>query len=152
MRIVQVRVLSGAHSPSHSMQSGIFRKLLLHWYSRHKRELPWRDICDPYRIWISEIILQQTRIAQGLDYYERFLTRFPDVQSLAAAAEDEVLKLWEGLGYYSRARNLHAAATILPTGRTVFPPPCAAPAVAATNTASPCLWIYILTSGSILSI
>ena len=75
------------------MQSGIFRKLLLHWYSLHKRELPWRDICDPYRIWISEIILQQTRIAQGLDYYERFLTRFPDVQSLAAAAEDEVLKL-----------------------------------------------------------
>lgn len=110
MRIVQVRVLSGALSPSHSMQSGIFRKLLLHWYSLHKRELPWRDICDPYRIWISEIILQQTRIAQGLDYYERFLTRFPDVQSLAAAAEDEVLKLWEGLGYYSRARNLHAAA------------------------------------------
>ncbi len=92
------------------MQSGIFRKLLLHWYSLHKRELPWRDICDPYRIWISEIILQQTRIAQGLDYYERFLKRFPDVLSLAAAAEDEVLKLWEGLGYYSRARNLHAAA------------------------------------------
>lgn len=80
------------------------------WYGRHGRRLPWRDTDDPYRIWISEIILQQTRVAQGYDYYVRFLRRFPDVFSLAAASEDEVLAAWQGLGYYSRARNLHAAA------------------------------------------
>lgn len=80
------------------------------WYGNHGRDLPWRDTRDPYRIWISEIILQQTRIAQGLDYYHRFIQRFPDVHSLAAAKQDEVLKYWEGLGYYSRARNLHYTA------------------------------------------
>ena len=80
------------------------------WFEQHKRRLPWRETTDPYRIWISEIVLQQTRVAQGLDYYRRFIARFPDVRSLAAADEDEVLKYWEGLGYYSRARNLHAAA------------------------------------------
>lgn len=83
---------------------------LLVWYEEHKRELPWRETRDPYVIWISEIILQQTRVAQGLDYFQRFVQRFPDVQKLAEADEDEVLKLWQGLGYYSRARNLHAAA------------------------------------------
>lgn len=80
------------------------------WYGRHGRRLPWRDTADPYRIWISEIILQQTRVAQGYDYYVRFVRRFPDVFALAAASEDEVLTAWQGLGYYSRARNLHAAA------------------------------------------
>lgn len=85
-------------------------KKLLEWYAENKRELPWRDTTDPYLIWISEIILQQTRVAQGYDYFLRFVHRFPDVASLAAASEDEVLKYWQGLGYYSRARNLHAAA------------------------------------------
>ncbi|MBQ5909511.1 MAG: A/G-specific adenine glycosylase, partial [Bacteroidaceae bacterium] len=84
--------------------------MLLTWYEEHKRELPWRETCDPYAIWISEIILQQTRVAQGLEYFQRFMQRFPNVQTLAEANEDEVLKLWQGLGYYSRARNLHTAA------------------------------------------
>ncbi len=83
---------------------------LIQWYEKHKRELPWRDTKDAYKIWISEIILQQTRVNQGIDYYYRFIERFPDVQSLAAASEDEVLKYWQGLGYYSRARNLLKAA------------------------------------------
>lgn len=83
---------------------------LLDWYAREGRDLPWRRTRDPYRIWLSEVILQQTRVAQGMAYYLRFTERFPDVASLAAAPEDEVLKLWQGLGYYSRARNLHAAA------------------------------------------
>lgn len=87
-----------------------FAPLLLKWYAAHKRKLPWRDIKDPYKIWISEIILQQTRVAQGYDYFVRFIKKFPNVKTLAAAPEDEVLKLWQGLGYYSRARNLHAAA------------------------------------------
>lgn len=80
------------------------------WYEQNKRELPWRDTCDPYLIWIAEIILQQTRVAQGYDYYVRFVRRFPCVEDLARAEEDEVLKYWQGLGYYSRARNLYAAA------------------------------------------
>lgn len=83
---------------------------LIDWYGVNGRNLPWRRTRDPYRIWLSEVILQQTRIAQGMDYYLRFIARFPDVGALAAADEDEVLKLWQGLGYYSRARNLHAAA------------------------------------------
>jgi A/G-specific adenine glycosylase len=83
---------------------------ILTWYQIHKRTLPWRDITNPYKIWISEVILQQTRVVQGLEYYERFIGRFPDVHALAAADEQEVLKYWQGLGYYSRARNLHAAA------------------------------------------
>ena len=84
--------------------------IFLDWYAREGRDLPWRRTRDPYRIWLSEVILQQTRVAQGTEYYLRFTERFPDVASLAAAPEDEVLKLWQGLGYYSRARNLHAAA------------------------------------------
>lgn len=84
--------------------------LLLKWYNINKRDLPWRNTRDPYIIWISEIILQQTRVNQGWNYFLRFVKRFPNVQSLAAAEEEEVLKLWQGLGYYSRARNLHAAA------------------------------------------
>ncbi len=84
--------------------------ILIAWYERNGRSLPWRETRDPYRIWLSEVILQQTRVAQGMDYYLRFTERFPNVASLAAADEDSVLKLWQGLGYYSRARNLHAAA------------------------------------------
>ena len=87
-----------------------FTQTLLAWYEANGRDLPWRRTRDPYAIWISEIILQQTRIAQGQAYWERFLEAFPDVGQLAAASEDEVLRLWQGLGYYSRARNLHAAA------------------------------------------
>ena len=87
-----------------------FAETLLQWYDANGRDLPWRRTRDPYAIWLSEIILQQTRIAQGRAYWERFMERFPDVQALAAASEDEVLRLWQGLGYYSRARNLHAAA------------------------------------------
>lgn len=87
-----------------------FSHTILTWYSRHRRDLPWRNTTDPYRIWISEIILQQTRVSQGYDYFLRFMERFPNVQTLAEAPEDEVMRLWQGLGYYSRARNLHAAA------------------------------------------
>lgn len=95
-----------------------FSQKILTWYGTGRRELPWRDIRDPYRIWISEIILQQTRVAQGYDYYLRFIDRFPTVEALAEAEEDEVLRLWQGLGYYSRARNLHAAArSIAAAGR-----------------------------------
>ena len=87
-----------------------FSNILIDWYEENKRDLPWRRTDDPYLIWISEIILQQTRVVQGYDYYRRFVQRFPDVFALACAEEDEVMKYWQGLGYYSRARNLHAAA------------------------------------------
>lgn len=99
-----------------------FSAQLINWYQVHKRDLPWRNISDPYRIWISEIILQQTRVNQGLDYYLRFVERFPNVEMLADAEEDEVLKYWQGLGYYSRARNLHQAARqIIQDFGSVFP-------------------------------
>lgn len=87
-----------------------FSSVLLAWYDQNKRDLPWRRTKDPYLIWLSEIILQQTRVVQGLAYYNRFSERFPTPRALAEAPEDEVLKYWQGLGYYSRARNLHAAA------------------------------------------
>ncbi len=90
--------------------SNPFTTALLQWHENHGRDLPWRHTTDPYPIWLSEVILQQTRIAQGTAYWERFMKQFPTVESLAAASEDEVLRLWQGLGYYSRARNLHAAA------------------------------------------
>ncbi len=88
----------------------IFRKQLLGWFRQFQRDLPWRRTRDPYRIWLSEIMLQQTRVAAAIPYYERFLRRFPDVQALAAAPQEEVLRQWSGLGYYSRARNLQMAA------------------------------------------
>ena len=87
-----------------------FTEAILEWYEENRRSLPWRGTTDPYPIWLSEIILQQTRIAQGSAYWERLMERFPTVQDLAAAPEDEVLRLWQGLGYYSRARNLLTAA------------------------------------------
>ena len=87
-----------------------FANTLIEWYGVNKRDLPWRRTKDPYLIWISEIILQQTRVAQGYDYFMRFVSRFPDVRTLAEADEDEVMRYWQGLGYYSRARNLHEAA------------------------------------------
>jgi A/G-specific adenine glycosylase len=87
-----------------------FRESLLDWFQTSQRDLPWRKNRDPYRVWISEIMLQQTRVAAVLPYYEKFLARFPDLKSLAAAPQEEVLRLWSGLGYYSRARNLQKAA------------------------------------------
>ncbi|MBQ2165193.1 MAG: A/G-specific adenine glycosylase, partial [Bacteroidaceae bacterium] len=92
------------------MTPSSFTPDLLRWYAENRRELPWRDTTDPYLIWLSEVILQQTRIQQGWAYWERFVERWHTVEELAAASEDEVLRLWQGLGYYSRARNLHAAA------------------------------------------
>ena len=92
------------------MQHNSFTPTLISWYHRCGRDLPWRHTHDPYAIWLSEVIMQQTRIAQGMAYWERFMSRFPTVDDLAAATEDEVLRLWQGLGYYSRARNLHEAA------------------------------------------
>ena len=95
------------------MNKDLLYKELEEWYEVNHRILPWRETDDPYKIWISEIILQQTRVAQGMEYYHRFITRFPDIQSLADAEEDEVLLYWQGLGYYSRARNLHKAAQLM---------------------------------------
>ena len=87
-----------------------FSNKLIEWYEQNKRDLPWRQTKDPYKIWLSEIILQQTRVNQGLSYYRKFIEHYPTVIDLAKAHEDEVLKLWQGLGYYSRARNLHFTA------------------------------------------
>ena len=87
-----------------------FTTILLDWFKENQRPLPWRETRDPYAIWLSEVILQQTRIQQGTAYWQRFIERWPSVESLAAATEDEVLREWQGLGYYSRARNLHVAA------------------------------------------
>ena len=87
-----------------------FARTLLDWFQTYGRELPWRQTRDPYAIWLSEIILQQTQVKQGWDYWQRFMRRWPTVDDLAAASEDEVLREWQGLGYYSRARNLHYAA------------------------------------------
>lgn len=87
-----------------------FSNTLITWYQEYGRDLPWRQTRDPYAIWLSEIILQQTQVKQGWDYWERFVNRWPTVEALAAATEDEVLREWQGLGYYSRARNLHVAA------------------------------------------
>ncbi len=91
------------------MDAGLAKDLLA-WFAKSGRDLPWRRTPDPYAIWVSEVMLQQTRVETALPYYERFMERFPDVQSLAAASEEELLRLWEGLGYYSRARHLHQAA------------------------------------------
>ncbi len=87
-----------------------FANTIISWFQENGRALPWRETKDPYAIWLSEIVLQQTRIAQGWEYWERFMAQYPKVEDLAAASEDDVLRLWQGLGYYSRARNLHAAA------------------------------------------
>ena len=109
------------------MPDGISERLLS-WYSRHGRGLPWRNRTDPYTVWISEIMLQQTRVDTVIPYFQRWMSRFPDLASLAAASEEEVLRQWEGLGYYSRARNLHKTAKIIikdydgkfPAGRVVL--------------------------------
>lgn len=90
-----------------------FLNLIYQWYQKNRRDLPWRETSDPYKIWVSEIILQQTRVNQGIGYYTAFIEKFGDIKTLADASEDDVLKSWQGLGYYSRARNLHFAAKSL---------------------------------------
>ena len=92
------------------MDKRYFSDKIVKWYEANKRDLPWRDTRDPYRIWLSEIILQQTRVNQGLPYYLKFVDKYPSVRALASAPQQEVLRLWQGLGYYSRARNLHECA------------------------------------------
>jgi|JI6StandDraft_1071083.scaffolds.fasta_scaffold00330_24 A/G-specific adenine glycosylase len=96
-----------------ALKMKVIGKKIIEWYSINKRDLPWRETQDPYKIWLSEIILQQTRVDQGLSYYFKFLQLFPTIHSLANASEDVVLKTWQGLGYYSRARNLHASAKFI---------------------------------------
>lgn len=95
------------------MQDPQFAQKILEWYHQNKRDLPWRGTKDPYKIWLSEIILQQTRVEQGLPYYVKFIESFPTVETLANAEEREILRIWQGLGYYSRARNLHRCAKII---------------------------------------
>jgi len=94
----------------HGRSFSIFRRKLLDWFHQYQRELPWRGTNDPYRVWLSEVMLQQTRVAAVIPYYERFLQRFPTIEALASAPEEDVLRMWSGLGYYSRARNLQRAA------------------------------------------
>ncbi|WP_440999533.1 A/G-specific adenine glycosylase [Fodinibius sp. SL11] len=95
------------------MDKSEFQRALLNWYDQYKRDMPWRDCTDPYKIWVSEIMLQQTRVDQATPYFNRFIEHFPTVYDLAKADQQEVLKIWEGLGYYSRARHLHAAAKLV---------------------------------------
>jgi len=104
------------------MKESAFSGKIVEWYLEHHRSLPWRQTRNAYRIWLSEIILQQTRVAQGLPYYRAFIKKYPTVQALAAAREQAVLRLWQGLGYYTRARNLHACAkTVVKLHRGKFP-------------------------------
>jgi len=104
------------------MDKRYFSDKVVEWYKEHQRDLPWRGTQDPYRIWLSEIILQQTRVNQGLPYYLRFLEAFPTVTDLALANEEQVLRLWQGLGYYSRARNLHKCAKVIVDNyQSIFP-------------------------------
>jgi A/G-specific adenine glycosylase len=108
--------------PFSTAQVRSFRRALLGWYDQHRRDLPWRRDRHPYRIWVSEIMLQQTRVAAVLDHYARFMKRFPTVQALASARESSVLALWSGLGYYNRARRMHQAAKLIGKQRRgVFP-------------------------------
>ena len=90
-----------------------FAQTIIDWYKHHKRDLPWRDTSDPYVIWLSEIIMQQTRVKQGTPYFNRFAEKYPTVADFASAEEDEILKLWQGLGYYSRGRNMHFTAQMI---------------------------------------
>ena len=102
--------MAKANSSLFTLHSSLFTTTLLRWFAENGRDLPWRHTRDPYAVWLSEIILQQTQVKQGWDYWLRFIHRWPTVEQLAAATEDEVLREWQGLGYYSRARNLHYAA------------------------------------------
>ena len=95
------------------MERQTFSEVLQNWYHRNKRDLPWRNTKDPYKIWLSEVILQQTRVVQGMPYYNKFVEKYPTIIDLANADEKDVLRLWQGLGYYSRARNMHQTAKII---------------------------------------
>lgn len=118
----QPRTRTSASRPGRRPSLGWFARLLRPWYDEHKRPLPWRSSRDPYAVWLSEVILQQTRVDQGTAYWERFIARYPTVADLAAATEADVLKLWQGLGYYSRARNLlHAARAVVRDHGGSFP-------------------------------
>jgi A/G-specific adenine glycosylase len=109
-------------SDAGALDHAAFRTALLDWFARSSRDLPWRRTLDPYHVWLSEIMLQQTQMDRAVAYFERFLARFPDIGALAGADDDEVLKLWEGLGYYSRARNLLRAARLVQAAHGgVFP-------------------------------
>lgn len=104
------------------MSPKVFSERILEWYGVHKRDLPWRNTENPYFIWLSEIILQQTRVSQGLPYFEKFAENYPSIEALAQAPEEEVMRLWQGLGYYGRARNLHACAKeIFENRQSTFP-------------------------------
>src|SRR5689334_24353384 len=95
------------------MSKRYFSDKIVKWYLENRRPLPWRDTKDAYRIWLSEVILQQTRVAQGLPYYQQFINTYPTIGDLASATEQQVLRLWQGLGYYTRARNLHKCAKVV---------------------------------------
>ena len=100
----------------------IFSDEIIQWYKKNRRDLPWRNTVDPYKIWLSEIILQQTKVSQGLPYYNSFIDEFDTITDLANAKEDKILKLWQGLGYYSRAKNLHFTAKFIRDNyNSVFP-------------------------------
>src|SRR5215470_7794477 len=105
--------MNSAHRIQSKINDRDFQETLLGWYDAHARDLPWRQSCDPYRVWVSEIMLQQTRVAAVIEHYHEFLRRFPTVKKLAAAREASVLAAWSGLGYYRRARMLHAAAKVV---------------------------------------
>ena len=92
------------------IEEGKIGSKIVSWFNKHKRDLPWRKTKDPYKIWLSEVIMQQTQIIQGTGYYLKFEKKYPNIEALANATEEEVFKLWEGLGYYSRAKNLHITA------------------------------------------
>ena len=107
---MQAEEISEAFSSTLALENRpAVRRRLLNWFERNQRDLPWRKNKTPYRIWVSEIMLQQTQVATVIDYFNRFIKKFPSVKRLAAAPVDDVLKLWEGLGYYRRARQMHAA-------------------------------------------
>jgi A/G-specific adenine glycosylase len=113
MTLSQRSTRCSSSGPAEMLEGALFVSSLVVWYQAHKRNLPWRHTRDPYKIWLSEIILQQTRVAQGLPYYQRFIEKYPVIQNLAHADEEEVLRLWQGLGYYARARNLHTCARMV---------------------------------------
>ncbi len=115
------------------------RGALLAWFDTHKRDLPWRRTRDPYAIWVSEIMLQQTRVAAVLEHYRRWMERFPSVAALAEASEPEVLAAWSGLGYYRRARMLHRAAQAVVSASTLRPPSRASPS-ASRSRSSTAMW------------
>ena len=98
-----------------------FSEILLRWYKKEKRKLPFRQTKEPYKVWLSEIILQQTQMNTGIKYYEKFIKRFPDIVSLANAPQEEVYSLWQGLGYYNRAKNLHKTSKIISKNNGLFP-------------------------------